>query len=787
LQFKLKVKDLGWQRLDSHPLKWFLLALITLIVFDVIALTNIPVIKQVVVNSYLLLAPGLLILIIFKLDRISFIKKSILTVGFSISTLIFAGLLINSFYPVIKKPLSFAPLLVTFNLIILILTSLAFQINREGFILKNIFNFTLDLENKLKSPLLFPLLFPLLAVLGTSIMNNWGNNLILLLMLLLIPSYFVMVIHLQDEMLPKSTYPLAIWMISLGLLLMHGLTSHHLMGNDIHNEFYSFQVTLNSFHWSVSNYYSSSNSVISVTILPMFFHVLSQINAEYVFKLIFVFIGSFTPLAVYLLTKKYLNRKYAFVGSLFFIFQVAFIYNLLSSTKTLIAIFIFALAVLLVFEDEIAEFRKKIMFIILLIVTVLAHYTTSYIMVILFFAVFMVLFLSKYKTKEQYVFSGKFDTLKTKRKSGFIRLILPRWKLVKDKLQGGVVRLKLSQNFTLYRDEVFGRLKTGKNRQNHISANFFTIGFVVMFIAIIFVWYSQLTSSPASNTVEFITNTIQNVGNIFVQDLRSPTQNSVLGLGVSKLPQLINTLIYDSIFGFIGIGILFLVWKRNYRKLNIDSEFVVLIITSTFILFAFLIFPYLSKGYGGTRLFTQLAVFLALPFVLGVVAVSRVIGKLKWDLMLLSVMLVLLLACVTYIPYQLLGDPVSPNFDENGLIRGQTYIDDMDMLTAEWLDFYRENLKIYSDRTGSYVLALAFKEDPYLVSEGLFFNENKTISKGYLFLRKANTKGFVYINDTRVNINSYENLFTNLTKIYDNGEGAIYFTNNTLPYKRGII
>ena len=138
-----------------------------------------------------------------------------------------------------------------------------------------------------------------------------------------------------------------------------------------------------------------------------------------------------------------------------------------------------------------------------------------------------------------------------------------------------------------------------------------------MFIAIIFVWYSQLTSSPASNTVEFITNTIQNVGNIFVQDLRSPTQNSVLGLGVSKLPQLINTLIHDSIFWIHRYRYLFLVWKRNYRKLNIDSEFVVLIITSTFILFAFLIFPYLSKGYGGTRLFTQLAVFLALPFVSG--------------------------------------------------------------------------------------------------------------------------------------------------------------------------
>ena len=327
--------------------------------------------------------------------------------------------------------------------------------------------------------------------------------------------------------------------------------------------------------------------------------------------------------------------------------------------------------------------------------------------------------------------------------------------------------------------------KTIKDNYNSISSNFFTLGLIVMLVAIIFLWYSQLTSSPASNTVEFLTNTVHNVGNIFVQDLRSPTQNAVLGLGVNKLPQQINTIVYDSIFGFIGLGILFLIWKRNYRKLNVEPEFIVLIVTSTLILFAFLLFPYLSKGYGGTRLFTQLAVFLALPFVMGVVAVARAIKKPKWDRMLLSLILVLLLACATYIPYHFLGAPVSPDYDENGLIRNQTFISDMDIVTAKWLDEYRGDQKIYSDRSGNYVLALVFKADPYKVSENTFFSDNKTISKGYIFLRNANTEGSIYVNDTMGNLKNYQKLFIGFGMVYDNGMGSIWFSNRTIPYKKG--
>lgn len=698
---------------------WLILTLISLLAIDGIILANVPVLNQVLTNLYLLLIPGLLVLIILKLDGISFIKKFLISLGISITSLIFLGLVINSFYPVISRPLSLIPLLTIFNIMIIGLISIAYKFNKAGFNLNRLFDINLDIKNKSIVTFIFPVIFPIFAILGTYLMNTWENNIILLVMLLLISIYIIFLFYMKEERIPTSTYPFAVWMISLGLLLMHGLTSYHIMGNDIHNEFYSFQVTLNNFHWAASQYYSSSNSVLSVTVLPMVFYTLSKVNAEYIFKLLYAIIGSIIPLCVYVISKKYLNHKYAFAAALFFIFQVAFIYNLLSSTKTLIAIFFFSLAVMLIFDDEIKEFPRKILFIFFVMALVLCHYTTSYVFVTLLLAVFVLSLLFK------------IDFLKR-----------------------------------------FNKAKINSS----ISSNFFTFGIAIMVIALIFAWYSQLTSSPGSNTVQFIESTINNVANIFVEDLKSPTQNAVLGVGVNKLPQQINVLVYDSIFAFIGIGLFSLLWKNAYKKLKIEPEFLLLMFTSVLLLLAFLVVPYLSRGYGGTRLFTQLAVFLAIPFVIGVVTLARVIKKPNLDLLFLSLMLISLLSCATYLPYHLLGEPVSPDYDKNGLIRGQTYIYDQDMNTAEWLKTYRDDLRIYTDRTGNYVLALAFKQDPYKVARNTFFYRNQSINQGYIFLRKTNMQGLIYTSgDQPENIKNYENLFADLDKTYDNGEGNIWF------------
>ena len=99
-------------------------------------------------------------------------------------------------------------------------------------------------------------------------------------------------------------------MIGMGLVLMHALTSAHIIGRDVHQEFYCFQLTLANFHWNIYDYYNPYNACLSITILPTIYQVLSNMNPEYVFKLLFGLLGSVLPLMVYTVAKKYLNNKY---------------------------------------------------------------------------------------------------------------------------------------------------------------------------------------------------------------------------------------------------------------------------------------------------------------------------------------------------------------------------------------------------------------------------------------------------------------------------------------------
>lgn len=371
--------------MKNLDVKQYFTVLMAIIVLTALTIfLNIPFLRQVLGFLCFTTVPGLLIIHILKLNKIEFLKKFVLSVGLSVAFLMFGGLFVNSFYPLILKPLSLAPILLSFNIILIILAFIAYKRNEKDFDIKDVFNFKLDLKGKLTSPLIFPVLFPFMAVFGTYLMNTEGNNIILLAMLFLIPTYVVAVVILRDKT-HDATYPVAVWMIGMSLLLMHSLVSNHIsMGyNDIDLEYYLFRSTANNFHWDVSKYYSSYNACLSVTILPAIYKVLSNINGEYIYKLLFQLIFSITPLVVYLLFKKYVSNSYAFLASFFFMAQIPFIENLPSHTRTEIAFVFFALAMLVFFDDKIDGLNKRILFLIFMFSVIVSHYTTAYIFLFL--------------------------------------------------------------------------------------------------------------------------------------------------------------------------------------------------------------------------------------------------------------------------------------------------------------------------------------------------------------------------------------------------------------------
>ena len=382
------------------------MVILLLIFTDLSIILNIPFLRQTLSFLFFTIVPGFLIFLIFPSNKINPLKKFVLSVGMSISFLMIIGLIINGLYPILIQPLSFMPVFISLNLFVIALTVTAYWRNRKA--LNTDLGFKFDLKGKLVSPMIFPFVLPLLAILGTYLMNTTQNNILLLTMLALIPLYLIAVVYLRDKIHP-FTYPLAIWLIGLSLLLMHGLTSNHLLGIDVHREYYCFQLTQMGYHWDLNAYYNPYNACMSITILPMMYQVLSGMGGEYIFKLFMAFIGSITPLIVYLVAKKYIADKYAFLAALLFIFQLFFI-NVLGAIRQEIAMIFFFLTVMVLFDSKMDKWFRKFFIILFIFSTLISHYSTAYVAFVLILPILLYPFFETLIKKRKLVFTN-FDII----------------------------------------------------------------------------------------------------------------------------------------------------------------------------------------------------------------------------------------------------------------------------------------------------------------------------------------------------------------------------------------
>lgn len=386
--------------------RYFSIMILLVLLTDLTIFLNIPLLRQVLAFLCFTIIPGLLILHILKLNKIEFLKKIVLSIGLSIAFLMFIGFFINQLYLIFgfSEPLSTFSLVISFTFILVILAFIAYKRNKNDFDLSEVFNIKLNFKKDLLiSPLIFPLFFPFLAVFGTYLMNTEGNNIILMTMIFLIPIYVAFIVYLRNR-IPKVTYPVAILAIGIAIILMHGLTSHYLIGRDVHYEYYAFRVVANHLYWSMSNYHSSLTACLSTSLLPAIYWSLMDIKKLYVYKLVYQIIWAFTPLVCYIMFKKYMGELYAFLASFFFIAQLSF-FSIMSAMRTELAVFFFAFAMMVFFDDEMDKLSKRALFLIFMFAVIVSHYSTSYIFFIMIFVLWLVIVPMKNFFKSKYSIS----------------------------------------------------------------------------------------------------------------------------------------------------------------------------------------------------------------------------------------------------------------------------------------------------------------------------------------------------------------------------------------------
>lgn len=356
-----------------------------LVAYDFSFISNVPlysleILSKILGFVILTFIPGYIILRIFKVHDIDRVVTLLLAVGLSLSFIMIFGFTVNMFLPYIgvSKPISTFPLFYSLNISILVLVIICYFRDKE-------FNSS---QNQLRitfSPMLFYLiLLPLFSIFGTESVNHYNFNTPVLILLFIISLSPILI---ALDRISRDLYPFMILSISLAILYNMNLISTHLWSYDIFYEAHTSKYVLENGIWNPGN--KTMVPLLLFTILSPVYSLLCDLNVVWVFKIIFPFLFSFTPLALYQVYKKLdfgnykMDSEMAALSVFVFVFFYGF-YKDMPDKQHIAELFLTLILILSVINT-----RKRILLFIFSFSLVVSHYGISYFFVISLIFVFM--------------------------------------------------------------------------------------------------------------------------------------------------------------------------------------------------------------------------------------------------------------------------------------------------------------------------------------------------------------------------------------------------------------
>lgn len=722
----------------------FYLALLFIITWLAIAL-DIPVLRPLLGFIYVAFVPGLLLLIIFRLNQVSLTAKILLSVGLSASFFLIFGLVSNAVSLAVgfEKPLATVPLLAVFGVITVALLVIALFRHRRD-------PFTFGLPSfsiRDKLVLVLPMLFPLLAVVGTRWMNMSDNNALLITVFLLIIAY-VIFLALYHRHISESIFLVVIFLISVSLLLVLPLRSSDIvLAADTDREYYFFQETIRHFHWRIWEP-DIVNSCLSITILPTIYHSLVKIDPSVIFKLFACFFFAFAPLGIYLLARRYFAGVFAFLASVFYMSQAVFLYTA-AEVRMNIAAFFIVLSLLALFHGELGNRNGRVLFILFYFSLVLSYYSGSYILLF---------------------------------------LILIGWIILK--IAGAVLNHIESQGKASANSEHGGNAITGK-LSDEITAQLPSTTVMLCFCLLLF-WSSVIVGITFQYGVSFIRSVYLELGNFFAWSTRDPTTPQLVGQTIveAAIPQQIEFVIYWVTYSLIAIGVIgsvvrfrnmiFFSTIHEYKRLILERRlapaFVALALSCSLMAVLVVVLPYVSRGYEIQRLYIYVTIVLSTFFVIGTIMISNIV-RLKPAIVTVFVLAIYFLSVAGLVdqafgvPRRIIFNP-GETTPESMMIRSQ-----QDYEAARWLNEH--------DASDAVAYCYIYRRDPLLIHGGFsayrirYLEDEDKVSQfrggyDYLFLSKGGRRGkeTLLLDDFKFQTDYYE-LSLKVNAIYGNGTSKI--------------
>ena len=706
--------------------KGFSLIIAIIVLTNIAVLLDIPVLRQVVSFIFLTFIPGFLILSILKLNRLGLVEKTVLSVGLSVAFLMFFGLAVNGLLLAVgyAQPLSTISLLISFSIATIILVVIAFIRNRD--ITFSLFD--LKLTTGGKAFLIVPALFPLISIIGMRIMNLTDSNVLLMVLLFLIPAYVIFISFYRSKA-PENVYPAVIFLISISLLLMYALRSNHILGSDTHRTYFMFLTVVDNLRWSQIGF-GNLDTCLSITLLPSIYQILLNINPEYLFKLLPSVIVSIMPVAVYLISKKHIGSFYAFLASIAIMSQITFLWTP-SFARINIAIFFFALLVFTLFDDNISQFSKRALFIILAATIIVSHYGVTY-------AAFFALLLTCIGME---ILS---------------RIVSRQRKGTAPSAESPPIRGSPSQ------------LERG-----------ITLTAIVLFLAMLFFWYSQMTETAFSWGVRFVYDTFAKWAWFLGEGAAGQPVQAAFGMTLpyAGVPQRIEFVFSWLTIILLAIGLLAsirifkaIAFTPDSEHKRFEAEYLVLALACFGLLVATVVLPYISKHYGASRTFFQMMVPLSVFFVIGGIMLAKYLkSRAHW---IILVVLIPYFICTTGLMCQVFGFPRAITLNSEGPLYDSMYVSDGESYAAKWVKEHAEGgIIIHAHHFAQDILTSQGKI-PYSKTDAriVSYYESGVEIDGYIYLR--------YLDITESGFAPrYPDIFDGKSKIYSNAKSQVYRSN----------
>jgi uncharacterized membrane protein len=177
---------------------------------------------------------------------------------------------------------------------------------------------------------------------------------------------------------------LVIFVVAIALIFQVGFISNHLIGFDVNVESYVFKSTRVNGNWSPSRLGANSDiarfeSVLSITVLPVIYSVILNIDSETLFKIVYPLFLSLIALVLYRVYEIQTKKSVAILAVLFLMFSTTFIgMEQLGLARQIVAELFLALSLFLLVNEGMPVKTRQVLFLVFGAALVVSHYAVAY-------------------------------------------------------------------------------------------------------------------------------------------------------------------------------------------------------------------------------------------------------------------------------------------------------------------------------------------------------------------------------------------------------------------------